>query len=409
MLERLPGATARRFHTLIHHDEIRGVAEFHIPDLFARAVERLSAFRGSVDAIVTLLDFPATELVPILARRYGVRAPTLEAVLRCSHKYWSRLLQREAAPECVPPFAVFDPTAEDVVDNIALDYPFWVKPLNAYRSHLGFRIGAPAELRAVLPVLGEELPKLAAPLELVMKQASLPEGIAGLGPSICIAEGLIGGLQCTLEGYVHGGRPAIYGVVDSIRDPNRTTFARYQYPSALPRRVQERMARIAVRIMEHVGYDDGCFNIEFFWDERRDRIWLLEINPRLSQSHCELFEKVDGASNARVMIDLALGNAPDPPHRRGENAVAAKFFIRAFRGGVVTSAPTPADVAPAEAAAAGAQVSVHVEEGSRLENLPDQDSYSYELATIRLGASNNRELLRRYRLVKAALPITIES
>jgi hypothetical protein len=46
MLERLPGATARRFHTLIHHDEIRGVAEFHIPDLFARAVERLSAFRG---------------------------------------------------------------------------------------------------------------------------------------------------------------------------------------------------------------------------------------------------------------------------------------------------------------------------------------------------------------------------
>ena len=408
MLERLPAAERYRFHTLLHHDELRGVEDYYLTDLIAAAEERLRAFGGSADGIVTLLDFPATELVPMLTRRVRARAPTLEAVLRCSHKYWSRLLQREVAPECVPGFAVFDPAVEDVAQHLGLSYPFWVKPLNAYRSHLGFRVGSRADFDAVLPLLREELPRLAEPLKLLMQEAAVPDAIAGLGPAICIAEEFIGGRQCTLEGYVQGGRARVYGVVDSIRDRNHTSFARYQYPSTLPRRVRKRMTDVAVRVMEHLGYDDGCFNMEFFWDRRRDRIWLLEINPRLSQSHCELFEKVDGVSNAQVMIDVALGRLPDPPRGRGEATVAAKFFIRAFRDGTVVRAPGPRDVARAEAAVPDAQVSIHVEPGVALSDLPDQDSYSYELATVRLGAANERALLRGYQQVKAELPFTIE-
>jgi biotin carboxylase len=409
MLERLPAADACRFHTLVHHDELRGVAEFHVPDLLAAAQRRLRSAPSSVDGIVTLLDFPATELVPILARRFGTRAPSLEAVLRCSHKYWSRLCQRAVAPECVPGFEVFDPAVPGVADHLQLDYPFWVKPLNAYRSRLGFRIDSAEDLAAVLPVLRDELPRLADPLDFVLKQADVPEDIAGLGSAICLAEGFIGGRQCTLEGYVHGGRAEVYGVVDSVRDANRPTFARYQYPSSLPRPVQARMTEVAVHVMEHIGYDDGCFNVEFFWERRSDRIWLLEINPRLSQSHCELFERVDGVSNAQVMVDVALGRPPAPPRGAGEAAVAAKFFIRAFRDGIVTRVPNPEEVAAVQAAVPGAHISVLVEAGAVLEELADQDSYSYELATVRLGAPDERELLRRYRQVQAGLPFTIDS
>ena len=408
MLERLPSAERSRFHGLVRYDELRGVAEFDLPGLVALAEERLRSFDGTIAAIVTLLDFPATELVPLLARRHGIRAPSLEAVLRCSHKYWSRLHQREVVPECVPRFVVFDPAAERAVEDMGLAYPFWVKPLNAYRSRLGFRVGGPADLEAVLPLLREELPKLAEPLAFVMRQADVPDSIAGLGPSICIAEELIGGRQCTLEGYVHGGRARVYGVVDTIRDANRISFARYQYPSSLPRRVQARMVDAAVGVLEHIGYDDGCFNVEMFWDRGRDRVWLLEVNPRLSQSHCELFEKVDGVSSAQVMLDVARGEQPDPPRGHGQAAVAATCFVRAYVDGVVTRAPTAEEVAAAEAAAADASVTVHVAEGTVLGELSDQDSYSYELATIRLAASGERELLRQLREVRSALPFTIE-
>ena len=67
-----------------------------------------------------------------------------------------------------------------------------------------------------------------------------------------MAEELIGGRQCTLEGYIQRGRVTVYGVVDSIRDRNRSTFIRYQYPSLLPRGVQERMIRIAHRLLPAV-------------------------------------------------------------------------------------------------------------------------------------------------------------
>jgi biotin carboxylase len=204
------------------------------------------------------------------------------------------------------------------------------------------------------------------------------------------------------------GHVSVHGVFDMPKDERGLQWSRLVYPAQVPEQVQRRMVDVSERLLRHVGYDDGCFNMEFFWDRRRDRIWLLEINPRLSQSHCELFEKVDGASNAQVMLDVALGHSPDPPRWRGEAAVAAKFFIRAFRDGIVTRAPTPDDVARAEAAVPGAHVSVHVEPGVLLSDLPDQDSYSYELATVRLGAANERELLQRHRKVTAELPFAVE-
>lgn len=409
MLARLPEAGRYRFHSLLHYDELRGVGDFPLDDLLATCSQRLESFDGTVDAVVTLLDFPATELAPILAQRFGCPGPTLEAVLRCSHKYWSRLLQREVAPECIPGFAVFDPVSEDVAGSLDLRYPFWVKPLNAYRSHLGFRIDRPSDLESVLPLLREELPRLARPLQSLLDRAELPEDIAGLGAAVCIAEELIGGRQCTVEGYVHEGEARVYGVVDSIRDANRPTFARYQYPSQLPVEVQEQMSDVAVGVMGHLGYDDACFNVEFFWDRRRRRLWLLEINPRLSQSHCELFEMVDGVSHAQVMLDLALGQRPEPPSGKGPAAIAAKFFVRAFRDGIITRVPTEGDLARAEAVVPGAHVQVHVKEGQALGELQDQDSYSYELATIHLGAPSYRELLRRYRQVTAELGFEIST
>ncbi|NIR28776.1 MAG: ATP-grasp domain-containing protein, partial [Gammaproteobacteria bacterium] len=91
---------------------------------------------------------------------------------------------------------------------------------------------------------------------------------------------VIGGRQCTLEGYVHEGEVVPYGIVDSIRYPQVLSFFYYLYPSKLPERVQERMGELTKTVMTHIGFDNSAFNIEFFWDEVQDQIWLLEINTR---------------------------------------------------------------------------------------------------------------------------------
>jgi len=162
------------------------------------------------------------------------------------------------------------------------------------------------------------------------------------------------------------------------------------------------MEKISERIMKHVGYDNSSFNIEYFWDEIVDRIWLLEINTRISQSHSLLFEKVDGVSNQQLSIDLALGRRPDMPRRQGDSPLAAKFFHRLFQGNArVARVPTPEEIAGLEAKLPGTRILPQIKPGMWLSELPEQDSYSYAIAYVYLGAKNQSNLLSKYdRVIK---------
>ena len=94
VLRRLPFAEAYRFHGLLGPDDLQH-GEIDFEALLEKARRQLDAFGGEIGAIVTYWDFPASTLVPLLCRRYGLPSVPLEAVLKCEHKYWSRLEQRE--------------------------------------------------------------------------------------------------------------------------------------------------------------------------------------------------------------------------------------------------------------------------------------------------------------------------
>ncbi len=192
-------------------------------------------------------------------------------------------------------------------------------------------------------------------------------------------------------------------MVDSIRLPNRSSFQRYQYPSRLPRRVQRWMEAVAKRIMGHIGYDEATFNMEFFWDPQRKKLWMLEINPRLSQSHADLFEKVHGVPHFQIMADIAVGRSPHWQGRVGEANCAAKFFVRRFSDARVSKVPDTDTIQAIQADYPGTEIDVRVKPGTVLSDLKDQDAYSYELADVFMGASNQRELLRNFADVRRRL------
>jgi biotin carboxylase len=396
LLQRLPGSEDIRYHAALEFEELRGVSQFPFEQLLETATQRLDAVEGGVDGVCTFLDFPATELVPLLAAHAGVPGPRLEAVLKCGHKHWSRLVQRAAAPEAVPRFTLLDPFDPASVEALELDLPFWLKPLNAFRSHLGFHIADRQDLEVAIAELRAHLPRLAGPLQQVLAHAEVPDEIADLPVNAVIAEELLTGRLCTVEGYVVDGHPHAYAVVDSVREEGSSSFSRYQYPSALPHEVQATACALAERVVAATGLDESTFNVEIFVDPERGQLGLLEINSRLSQSHAPLFERVDGVSHLKLMVDLALGRRPTLPRRQGPDAVAAKLFLRAHRDAVVERVPAPEVVAEIERRFPGAIVHVLVEAGTRLRDLEDQDAYSYELAEVYLGASSQPELLWRW-------------
>ncbi len=393
------------FEQLLAHDEAIHPEQFPVDEMLAKSQRVLQQYSGSVDAVCTYWDFPTSTLVPILREQFHLAGADLSAVLKLEHKYWARLEQQAVVPSLIPEFCAIDPFADDPRETLTLDYPFWLKPIKAHSSYLGFKIHNDREWAHAIEQTRAGIAQFAKPFNEVLEFADLPESIASIGGYHCIAEGIISaGQQCTLEGYVHQGEVVVYGVVDSVRGGrHRSSFQRYQYPSMLPARVQARMIEAATQVIQHAGYQNAPFNMEFFWHRSRDTLALLEVNARCSKSHSPLFHLVDGASHLQVMVNLGVGLAPAFPARQGQYPMAAKFMLREFQPGVVSRVPNADDIAKLYAQFPEAQLHVHVQAGQDLSALRFQDSYSFGLADLFLGADSQRELLDKYAQAQAIL------
>jgi len=409
-LGRLRGAEDIEFHGLLDSATVFETQVFDMPAMVARAERTLDDFLeggGTVDAIIGYADFPVSTMIPLLAAKYDTISTSLESLLKCEHKFWSRSVQREVVPDNIPTFTAFDPFDDDAlvaIGKAGLAFPFFVKPIKSSGSWLGFRIDNPEDFDFAIERFREEIGLISEPFGFVLDQADLPEEIRAVPAGWCMAEQVIGGRQCTVEGYVHEGEVVPYGVVDSIRYPQVLSFYYYMYPSKLPPRIQEKMYDLTRKIMTHTGFDNCCFNVEFFWDEVQDHVWLLETNTRLAQSHCDLFEKVDGISHQQVAVDIALGRHPEMPVGEGDYGVAGEFFYRVFfRDAAVASVPTDDEIAAATARVPGSSVIPQVSEGMRLSELPEQDAYSFAVAHVWLGAKTQSSLLWNYERVLKGL------
>jgi hypothetical protein len=406
-LRAVTNADAYEFRQLLRFEDLQREDGYPFREVLDRASEQLDAFDGSIDAIISYWDFPATSVIPILCKRHGLPAASLESVLKCEHKYWSRIEQAKVLGDHVPLFEPVNPFDPAAADKVGLAFPFWLKPIKAHSSQLGFRIHDQRDLREALARIRANIWRFGDPFNDVLTMVDLPPELDGVDGNWCIAEQMVHGSQCTVEGYVLRGEPTVYGVIDSVRDKNHSSFLRYQYPSHLPTRVQQQMSDRSCRLVTALGYDNATFNIEFFWDARHDRLSLLEINPRLSQSHSDIFARVDGVTNLDKMVEVALGNEPVHRERQGEYGVAAKCFLRHWRDARVLRVPSKEEVRAVERLVPGVHIEIAPEPGRRLSDMINQDSYSYELALMHIGAQNQHELLGKFQRCSDALPFEL--
>ncbi|MGH3906331.1 MAG: ATP-grasp domain-containing protein [Pseudonocardiaceae bacterium] len=405
ILQDMPDAAECDFHPLLTFDEIYG-EEIKFGDVLAAAKRELDAFDGPIDAIIGFWDFPVSSILPLLRQRYGLPTASLEEVVKCEHKYWSRLVQQQVIDE-YPPFGLVDPE-HDTQPPEGVRYPMWVKPVKSFSSVLAFGVAGDDAFRDALGKIREGIGWVGEPFDALLEHVDLPPEIAAAGGQVCLAEEAITGQQLTVEGYRYRDEVVIYGVVDSVNYENSPSFLRYQYPSSLPEPVIKRLTDISRRVIEAIGLEQMTFNIEYFWDPGTDAISLLEINPRHSQSHAELFEDVDGMANHEVMLRLALDRDPDFPRGKGRYGVAAKWFVRCFSDGVVRHHPSPEEIEAIQHIVPGTTIDLLAHAGDRLSELKKQDSYSYELATVYIGAADQAELTARFEQVVAALPFEID-
>lgn len=393
ILKRTPTGRECDFHPLSTLEDLRS-EHLDIEKTVAEAQSTMDGFDGSVDGIAGFWDFPVTLLVPILAAPRGLPGPALESVVRCEHKYWSRLLQSEVIDE-YPAFALVDLNNPSPPDEPG--YPMWLKPVKSASSELAFRVENDEEFHEAVDRLREGIGRIGRPFEEILRHVDLPPEVAEAGGTSCLAEAALHGVQVAVEGYVYQGECVVYATLDSVDYPASPVFLRHQYPSVLPEHVRERLASIARRVMGRLGLDNSTFSIEFFYDPVEEDIRVLEVNPRHSQAHASIFELVDGTANHERMLRLALGREPVlPDGLTGEYGIAAEWYLRRFSDGLVTRVPTPEEIRRLEEELPGVRIVVVPQEGQRLSALTAQDSYSFELAKIVIGGADETEMRAKY-------------
>lgn len=410
LLEKLEAESDVEYHEALSAEESVNITEpFRLMDLVTKAEKRMSE-SGPADAVLNYWDFPNCCVAPMLCKRNGLSGPSLESVAALEHKFWMRTVLDEIAPEASADFCAIDPFADRPREMVDIPYPFWVKPFVSHSSYLSFRIENEEALTRAMQVMREGIGLFGEPFDEFLDHVEMPEAVKGIGGTHCIAERSISAdIQVTLEGYVFEGQTSFYGSVDSIREGGvGSSFSRYEYPSKIEPAVLDRMKSITESLLDAVGYDNAPFNAEFFYDEETDRISLLEVNTRLSKSHSPLFQDVDGLSNQKIGLDLALGVRPQFPQGQGQWPSAAKFMLRLFQDAKVERVPSQTEIHHMQTRYPEVMVQVLVSEGDRLSNLAFQDSYSFEIADIFLGGRDSEELVTKYADVTANLPFMVD-
>ncbi len=407
-IQNLPEAQDCDFVPALYFSEIRSSQNISIPDLLKVADKRIKD-AGGIDAVVTWFDFPATLLLPVMAKKYHLQGPTLESVLKCEHKYWSRLEQQKVIPAHIPRFKVFDPHDLSAWDNINFHPPFWVKPVKSYNSYLAYQVNNSAQFEKYMQNVRRNIDFFCHPFNYIQEAFNMPAMYLEMKETM-IAETQVGGYQCTAEGYVYEGEVVVYGFVDSVSHKNISSFCHYLYPSVLPQALQSKMTSIIQKVIPQLGLDNTAFNVEFFCEKETNNIFLLEVNPRMSQSHADIFEKVHGYSHHRIMLHVALNRKPPSLSMNGKFKVAGHFMLRAFKDAWVKKVPDQETVDQLKQKYPGLTLSFNVREGMYLRELREYqlDSYSYVLANLNLGAQSKEELLEQYKDIVNTLDIDLQ-
>jgi hypothetical protein len=216
-----------------------------------------------IQGVITTDDYPGTTVASVVAHELNLPSPKPEANLFCQHKFYSRQIQALAAPEATPDFQLIDVRPEAAMPP-GRSFPLFVKPVKSF-----FSVGAqPVESRSDLEKINNRWARSAAffhPFEILFHKYTGHF----LGTNYLLGEGLLQGIQTTLDGYVCAGQVHVMGVVDSVMFPNTIAFQRFEYPSSVPAPVQDRMAAHRKRRAGHES-GPGSQDREIFADRRQN-------------------------------------------------------------------------------------------------------------------------------------------
>lgn len=358
-----------------------------------------------ISAVLSSDEYIGAIIAAIVAEEIGLPGANPKNIILAQHKYYSRKVQQEFNREETPAFSLL--SLNDIKSQtITLPYPFFVKPVKGTFSLFAKRVQSQNELLKHLNLAWYErlfFHKIMKPFNDLMQIDDSLEYDA----NHFIAEELIEGQQVTVDGFAFQSQVSIMGIVDSIMFPNTNIFERFDYPSRLDSHTQDRMKTLVKDTIENMGFDNGQFNVELFYDKKSKHIRIIEINPRLSYQFADLYENVDSSNTYDILLDLSLGYQPIFKSGAGRFQYSTSFVHRTFEGKKLSSIPTQNQVKSFSERYTESKIQIYGKKGTRMSS-EIRAIGSYRYAIINIGALSLLDLFAIAEDAKDTLPFNFK-
>lgn len=336
----------------------------------------------------------------LLAEKLGLPATSTEGVLNAQHKALARDIIERHVPHANVPFESFPYTVRHARE-IALPFPFFVKPVKAAYSVLARRVEDFDDLRRHLTFHPWEkyiIKRLVRPFnDVVLRLAD-----TDVNGHYMIGEQLISGFQVNVDGFVESGRINVLGIVDAVMYPGTEAFMRWEYPSRLPPEWRAKVRATAEQVIAALKIDHGLFNVELRICSHSGDCKVIEVNPRMAAQFSDMYDLVDGINLHDLALRLALGQPVDATKKVMPNKFATSFVYRRFDGQPQRHFPTTSQEQALREFDPAAQLVTFPKRGNELKReLKWLQSYRY--ACLNLAAHSEAALMEKYRRASALL------
>ncbi len=364
-------------------------------DRFVNRLARKAKSAGWTSVVSSQEQFGALAAA-MLAEKMQWPGTPVHAVLACQHKLYARQVLQRVCPEANLGYAALDTQYGGAIPG-GLRYPLFVKPVKAAFSVLAREVSSQKDLHAHTRFGAWELwviRHLVEPFERVFQRRMGPAQSAHR----MMTEETVKAPQFNLDGFVWGGVASPFGVVDAIMYPGTQAFMRWDYPSRLPADIQQRALTVAQKFLSEIGFTQGMFNMEFFYDEATGKLSVIEFNPRMASQFSDLYLRVDGIDLHASTLALAQGVNPATVKRRTPVAGAASSLVyRSFLQGEACPMPDAAQSASfAREFPDGMLFCFPKDKGSTARDFKWLGSYRYGI--VHLGGADAADLKARAEL-----------
>lgn len=361
--------------------------------------------REGFDAVLSSDEYIGAIIAAVVSSKCDLNGFDPSKIVLSQHKYYSRLAQMEHCPEAAVSCQLIDQKLSSNYKS-ELPFPFFVKPVKGTFSLFAKKVNDFAELKKHMAFSWYEwifLKAITRPFNQLLEKNTKLENDA----NFFVGEELIEGVQVTVDGFAWKGEVTICGIVDSIMFPDSNIFERFEYPSKLDQRIQERMQDVVKKFIQGIGFQNAQFNVELFYNHQEDSIHIIEINPRLSYQFGDLYENVDGTNTYQILIDLALGSKPAFLKDNGMFKCTASFVLRTFLGKRLASVPDYEHIKNFNRKYPESNIRVYGKTGTKLSN-EMRAIGSYRYGIVNVGAHSLLDLFSIYEDVVDNLPFTFK-